>query len=330
MENPNELPMNLPNESQQIPLQSESFKKGKWKKWVILFIIGVFLCLLSFFYFIIKETQQSEKMKELAARSADSTLTLTPSSDWKTYTNNNLGISFQYPPNHIEPQRDIGSTGFVIGYPLEGGMIGKNVNTYWITFGYISQTQLNTMGVTYCGGTNDTSRCESKQIGGVDSMIDWGIPIETTQIGDGGKEEKITQLQAFFMIPHPNGGRVTFELQPVVPESKEIFNQILSTFKFLPQNSVTSKNACEEAKTEISDLLDKANYCEKSEDCKVIHLGCPFDCYNFVNKNSNSQNIQLAYSEYEKQCSTCIYMCIEPPTSNEIKCINKKCTNTRL
>ena len=140
-----------------------------------------------------------------------------------------LKYEFRYPPNWLEPSRELGDTSFAIGYSTKDGS-----ETYWITLGFISQAQLSVMGITYCAANpNDTSRCESIKIGGVASIIDWGLVVTFTKITKEGKEEQSVQTKASAWIPHSNGGIVTLELQPVIPESKEIFYQILSSFKFL-------------------------------------------------------------------------------------------------
>ncbi len=141
-------------------------------------------------------------------------------SNWKTYTDSNLNYSFQYPPpSSCVLQESVGDTSFALCYLPKGSDGGpKHNNGYVITLGFISQGQLNVMGVSYCGAyPNDSSRCESFKIGKVTASIDWAT-------GNAAK--------ASAWISHPNGGIVTFDLQPVTAESKEILRQILSTFKF--------------------------------------------------------------------------------------------------
>ena len=161
--------------------------------------------------------------------------------NWKVRRDDELGYEFKYPPNPLEPSRSIGDTSFVVEYPLKeefrnDPLISKSVDkTFWITLGYISQGQLNVMGVTYCGAyPNDASRCESRNIGGVRATIDWGIVVPFTRITEDGKEKQDSQIKAGAWIPHPkNGGVVTFDLRPVTPESKKVLYQILATFRFL-------------------------------------------------------------------------------------------------
>lgn len=107
--------------------------------------------------------------------------------------------------------------------------------TYWISLGFISETQRSAMGASYCEGySQDSSRCEIRTIGGIPSTIDWKLPVEYNTYSYGSDEpKKGVQIKAYVGIPHPSGGMVTFELQPVAPESKETFDQILSSFKFI-------------------------------------------------------------------------------------------------
>ncbi|MBI3443561.1 hypothetical protein HY008_02735 [Candidatus Woesebacteria bacterium] len=139
--------------------------------------------------------------------------------NWKTYTDSNLNYSFQYPPPSCELQRFAGDTSFAICYLPKGSDGGsKHNNGYVISLGFISKSQLSVMGVTYCGAyPNDSSRCELFNMGKVTASIDWGT---------GG------DASASILIGHPNGGIVTFTLQPVMAESKAILKQILSTFRF--------------------------------------------------------------------------------------------------
>ena len=158
---------------------------------------------------------------------------------WKTFRDDKLKYEFQYPPFSCEVQREMGDTSFVACYlpkGVNGGPKGTS-GAYSLTLGFISQAQLNVMGVTYCAGgaylKNDPSRCESIKIGGVNSTIDWGINVPFTTTDSEGKEKQSSELKASVWIPHPNGGIVTFELQPIIPESKAVLYEVLSTFKFL-------------------------------------------------------------------------------------------------
>jgi len=139
--------------------------------------------------------------------------------NWKTYTDSNLNYYFQYPPTSCELQRFAGDTTFAICYLPKGSDGGPKHNIgYVISLGFISKNQLSVMGVTYCGAyPNDSSRCELFKMGEVTASIDWGTG------ADGN---------ASAWIYHRNGGIITFDLQPVTAESKEILKQILSTFKF--------------------------------------------------------------------------------------------------
>lgn len=169
--------------------------------------------------------------------SPDAQQTISPNStNWITYRDINLKYELQYPPN---PLMKKGNMSFTVGYFINKGDpdniqdVQDPEKTYWIKSGFISESQLGLMGVDYCGGTNDPSRCEVITLNGVKSIIDWGIRSEYTKTGSNGKTEIATQLKALVSIPHPTGGMVTIELQPVVPESKETFYKIIKTFKYI-------------------------------------------------------------------------------------------------
>lgn len=343
MENTNQTPVNSFQEQQQkqTPFQPATLKKRNWRKWILILVgivvIGIVALTLYLFYSI-----YSVQDKLLPGQKQVIPITISPVvnpiANWKTYTNNNLRFSFQYPPkgrirqlpNGIwlqlstpdyqydinNPTEEVAIKGAVINIPATSS--AGSERSYASSFGQVKEGMI-------VGGTDITSPRKLSNIKNLNidghSVLKYDFESTITK-GLIGTNAEVTLSDSKVY---------NFEIIYSSKDFRDTFDQILSTFKFEPQVSVTSKNACEEAKTEISDLLDKANYCEKNGDCKTITLGCPFGCYNFVNKNSNSQNIQLAYSEYEKQqCSICKYFCIEPPTSNEIKCINKKCTNTRL
>ena len=139
--------------------------------------------------------------------------------NWQTYKHSELNYELQYPPSWFLLPAAYVDTSFYIFYRTP--YPGTGYSVYFINGGYISQAQLNTVGVSYCDtNPNDSSRCENIRVGGQDATIDWGL-----------KENN--QTKAGVWIPHPRGGIVTFELKPVIPETKTILYQILSTFKFL-------------------------------------------------------------------------------------------------
>lgn len=155
----------------------------------------------------------------------------TETADWKTYTDSNLNYSFQYPPTACELQRVLGDNTFSVCYFFKGSDGGsKHNNGYIISLDFISKNQLSLMGETYCATyPNNTSRCELFKTDKITTSIDWGT-------GTDGK--------ANVRVSHPNGGIITFNLQPVPSESKEVLKQILSTFKFLDTNIESGKYSC--------------------------------------------------------------------------------------
>ncbi|MCF7862078.1 hypothetical protein K9M79_07610 [Candidatus Woesearchaeota archaeon] len=79
----------------------------------------------------------------------------------------------------------------------------------------------------------------------------------------------------------------------------------------------------------INQLIENKNHCEKDSDCTLLSefivLGCPFGCYNLVNKNEDFSEIMKLAQSYNENCDVCMYDCIQGPKQNEIECINNKC-----
>lgn len=226
--------------SEDPQLSAKSFYgKRNWKEWSLIYLfIAAVVYGAVYFLFLSKQGLNPYSANTQAPKSTPQpTQAVDETTNWKTYRDDKLRYEFKYPPNNIEPSRMQGDTTFVIGYLLKGSKGSKDPDgTYWITLGYISPEALSVRGATYCEGyPKASSRCEFITVGGVNITIDWSIPVEYTKISPEGREEKGTQIAASASISHPNGGIVTFALQPVVPESKETFYQILSTFKFTDQ-----------------------------------------------------------------------------------------------
>ena len=221
-------PVQPPIQPTPVPVPEQPKNKMP-KKLVIASIVLLVIAIISVAFKLILTKKPAVQL----TLSPTPTASQAPTGDlanWKTYTDSNLNYSFQYPPTSCELQRFAGDTTFAICYLPKGSDGGsKHNNGYVISPGFISKSQLGIMGVTYCGAyPNDSSRCELFKMGEVTASIDWGT-------GGNGN--------ASAWISHPNGGIVTFDLQPVTAESKEILDQILSTFKFLEATPSASPTA---------------------------------------------------------------------------------------
>ena len=195
---------------------------------IILFIVTI-IAIGGYFIFLQKNSYTNQQKASYNSVVSDQ------HNGWEAYKDDKLKFEFQYPPFSCEVQRAIGDTSFVACYLPKGQNGGPKgtIGAYTVSLGFISQEQLNVMGVTYCGAyPNDSSRCESLKIGGVNSIIDWGINVPITTYDSAGKEKESSEVRASVWIPHPGGGIVTFVLQPVIPESKTVLYEILSTFRF--------------------------------------------------------------------------------------------------
>ncbi len=143
-------------------------------------------------------------VKPTISKTADET------GNWKIYINNELGYQFKYPGDWVVDTNK--SKPFTAKY-LVGGV------EWSLVVDFTTNEQLGLMGITYCGAhPEDKARCEGFKINdSVVAGIDWGASSDDS---------------ANATISYPKGGAISFHLTPVLSESKQIFNQILSTFKF--------------------------------------------------------------------------------------------------
>ncbi len=73
-------------------------------------------------------------------------------------------------------------------------------------------------------------------------------------------------------------------------------------FVFFSAASAFSANNEDDIKYKIK----AANYCSSDSDCVIESFGCPFGCYNYVNKKE-STNIKSAIKDFEGK--RCMYKC---------------------
>ncbi len=84
---------------------------------------------------------------------------------------------------------------------------------------------------------------------------------------------------------------------------------------------------CESLQNAMRSSLEQANYCTADSDCAAtIEPGCPFGCYNLVNKNADFTLIRQQTQEYQNQCGgMCEYECWGSPPV--LFCRNNRCTD---
>ncbi len=104
-------------------------------------------------------------------------------------------------------------------------------------------------------------------------------------------------------------------------------NKIYPGVKFEFKKGDIKEGFCEKMYDEIENDLEKANYCQKDNDCDVIMLGgeyIRFGCYHFINKNENKNEFYEKMKKYNKQCFKMINKCKPKPKA---KCLEGKCVS---
>ncbi|MDO8495877.1 MAG: hypothetical protein Q7S43_00270 [bacterium] len=144
---------------------------------------------------------------------ADTSTTSTSlTADWQTYHNEEYGFEFKYPTkNKIVNEEDDTYTGLIhLRYK------GDQSEDFVIE---AHTTRTDNMGVSYCGAYayTDKSRCKIiNPASGNPIIVSWGSASDPAYANTG--------LSASMDL--------VFSLKPQTLESKDIFTQILSTFKF--------------------------------------------------------------------------------------------------
>ncbi len=82
---------------------------------------------------------------------------------------------------------------------------------------------------------------------------------------------------------------------------------------------------CRELAENIIGMLEESDYCTAGSDCKIVYLNCPFGCYNLVNKDVDTSELEALGEKFDKDCRMCIYDCLQPPASDKITCKDGKC-----
>lgn len=62
----------------------------------------------------------------------------------------------------------------------------------------------------------------------------------------------------------------------------------------------------------IREKIEKANYCQTTEDCMVASFGCPFGCGVYINKKEEDA-LKQAVQGYNGSEKGCMYDCVRPP-----------------
>jgi hypothetical protein len=94
---------------------------------------------------------------------------------------------------------------------------------------------------------------------------------------------------------------------------------------FGPKTADPNGFYCMRLTDQIQKSNQKANYCQTDKDCRATPISCPFDCKNLIN-NQEYNSLSNQYNTYVKKCRICREECTFNPQSDQIRCIDNKCT----
>ena len=86
------------------PPSNGYYKKGYWKKWVLIYAVIALLLYSGVYYFVLsknKSNPYSYNTSPSPAQSAQPSPTTDPTTNWKTYTNEKYGYSIKYPSDKL-------------------------------------------------------------------------------------------------------------------------------------------------------------------------------------------------------------------------------------
>jgi hypothetical protein len=96
---------------------------------------------------------------------------------------------------------------------------------------------------------------------------------------------------------------------------------------FWPQiDSVFKEPTCTSLNAGFHSMLNQSNYCTQDSDCIVLDTGCQLGCYEFINKNSNiNQLLELSAQFVKAGCKVCNEDCANSPKQEDVVCSGGKC-----
>lgn len=166
---------------------------------------------------------------------------LDPTADWKTYTNIALGFSFKYPSDYFKFQQDYPNTGVYFA-PSQGkggnGPKFLKLDDVWLDASILSGANLKSLDeyLTLPGQqiypTN--SQKTPTTIDGVSGyIIVYDFPVSAGNITEYTKVGIVLKNETIYTIS------LSAWSQEVLRANQKMFDQILSTFRFLPSTGST-------------------------------------------------------------------------------------------
>ncbi|MFH0951780.1 MAG: hypothetical protein V1838_01175 [Patescibacteria group bacterium] len=117
-------------------------------------------------------------------------------------------------------------------------------------------------------------------------------------------------------------------------DNEELINATNNDLNITVANANTrfgTEEECTVMENIIQGHLAAANYCQQDSDCVMLaKYWCPFGCYNLLNKEVDTGQIDKEVQQYDEACLRCVYDCMTPPEMADIKCIKEKCVDIRF
>lgn len=222
------------------PIQPTETKSTNWPKIILAVVVGLSLLACSAYagyYYGTQQVQQPEKPTPVVSQP---TPTPTPvvedeNTDWETYTNTTLGFSFKYPSGYFKFQQDFPNAGTYLA-PSQGkggnGPKFLKLDDVWLDASTSSGANLESLDeyLTLPGQQTYPPNAQKTPttidgIGGY--IIEYNFPVSVGDITEYTKVGIVLRNETIYTIS------LSAWSQYVLQANQGMFDQILSTFKFL-------------------------------------------------------------------------------------------------
>jgi hypothetical protein len=97
---------------------------------------------------------------------------------------------------------------------------------------------------------------------------------------------------------------------------------------FAQAQDTPASEQCSISSKKIKALISQENHCTNDNECTVTGFGCPFGCFNLINKKFLKEAEALFAQDQTNDCRQfrCMYKCAPPPKETELICKEGQCT----